>query len=173
LLSGGLSAFVGDWPPASAVWAPNTQARGVFTIQARVVTSGETADCTTLIAVSDRLTRSGNETLISMRTLLAPDAQEAAGYGLYSYILFAKTRGRPGVNARGIPIRRALAEIQAQSNLNSPSNGNCTIVTDRNAPFSVRDIAAAKSVAFINTLLSSGWAVDALHPVHEVHPMSV
>jgi hypothetical protein len=70
-------------------------------------------------------------------------------------------------------FRRALGEIQAQSDLNSPSNGNCTIVKDRNAPFSVRDIAAAKSVAFINTLLSSGWVVDALHPVHEVHPVSV
>jgi hypothetical protein len=75
--------------PASAVWAPNTKARGVFTIQARVAASGETADCTTQIAVTDSLTRGGNETLTSTRTLLAPDAQEAAGYGLYSYILFA------------------------------------------------------------------------------------
>jgi hypothetical protein len=75
--------------PASAVWAPTGQAVAVFTIRARVVVAGETADCTTRIAVTDRLTRGGSEHLISTRSLLAPDAQEAAGYGLYSYILFA------------------------------------------------------------------------------------
>jgi hypothetical protein len=46
-------------------------------------------------------------------------------------------------------------------------------VKDRNAPFAVRDIPAAKSVTFINALFSSGWAGDALHPVHKVHPLSV
>jgi hypothetical protein len=75
--------------PASAVWAPTDKAVAVFTIQARVAASGETADCITRIAVTDRLTRGGDETLFSTRSLLAPDAQEAAGYGLYSYILFA------------------------------------------------------------------------------------
>jgi hypothetical protein len=74
--------------PASAVWAPTSQTQAVFIIRARVVASGETADCTTRIAVTDSLTRGGNGTLVSTRSLLAPDAQEAAGYGLYSYILF-------------------------------------------------------------------------------------
>jgi hypothetical protein len=74
--------------PASAVWTPTSQARAVFTIQASIVASGETVDCTTRIAVTDRVTRGGNETLVSMRSLLMPGSHEATGYGLYSYILF-------------------------------------------------------------------------------------
>jgi hypothetical protein len=71
------------------VWAPTGQARAVFTIRARVLVSGAILSCTTRVAVTDRLTRGGGETLVSTRSLLAPDAREAAGYGLYSYILFA------------------------------------------------------------------------------------
>jgi hypothetical protein len=73
---------------ASMVWAPASQVPAVFSIQAHVVASGETASCTARIAVTDRLTRGSDKTVVSTRSLLAPDGREASGYGLYSYILF-------------------------------------------------------------------------------------
>jgi hypothetical protein len=79
--------------PASTTWmpgGPTGEDFALFTIRARLVVSTETAECTARIAVIDRITRGGNENLVPTRTFLEPDAQEAPGYGLYTYILFAE-----------------------------------------------------------------------------------
>jgi len=75
--------------PGVVSWAPGAQALGVFSVRARVAAAGESADCSTEIAVTDALTRGPARTLLSTRALLGRDAQETVGYGLYSYILFA------------------------------------------------------------------------------------